>query len=69
MQLILGVPSTRKVKSEPISDGEKDNTLSLKDRKELILAKFDVINDKLNSNLPKSFDDFRKVIVYYKERF
>ena len=75
MQLILGVPSTREVKREPItiSDDEEQATthptLSLKDRENDILAKFDVINHQLNSKWPTSSQDFRQVIIDYQERF
>ena len=76
MKIILDVPSTSKVNHEPevitISDDEEQATthvtLSLEDRKDFILKKFDLINDQLNSNWPNSFEDFRKVFVIYKGR-
>ena len=77
MKIILDVPSTSKVNHEPevitISDDEEQATthvtLSLEDRKDFILKKFDLINDQLNSNLPNYFKEFRQVIVNYKENF
>ena len=74
MQLILDVPSNRKVKSEPevivISDDEED-TISeeeLNVRKTNILNKLVAIDSEL-PNWPKPFEDFRKVIEKYKGRW